>query len=202
MTGSDVRADRKSDHAMPWQDVLLTPLDETDLDRLQEWQNAPGIRDLTMGFRFPVQKESVREWLRGIREQNSVSRIVFAIRLKSDLVGTVSLHGIDTYQRKASLGIFVGSQAQRSRGIGFVSTCLMADYAFNGLDFRRIGLDVMAENHGAIALYERVGFQREGTKREDYFVDGRYVDTHVYGLLKRDFTVEIPAQANRLLHRL
>jgi RimJ/RimL family protein N-acetyltransferase len=44
------------------------------------------------------------------------------------------------------------------------------------LGFVRIEFVVRADNARAIALYERVGFLREGASRDAVFVDGRYFD--------------------------
>ena len=43
---------------------------------------------------------------------------------------------------------------------------------------------MVAENHGAIRSYEKVGFEREGLSRENYFgEDGKYHDEVQMGLL-------------------
>ena len=185
---------------LPWEVVFLTPLEERDLDLIYSWQNSPSLRDLTMGFRFPIQKDAVRDWLKSIKEQNTRTRVVFAIRVRDALVGTISLHSIDQFQRKAFLGIYIGDSSERSKGIGYISTCLILDYAFNGLDFRKVSLEVVATNSSAIALYDRIGFVREGTRRKEYFVDGKCIDTHLYGMLKEEFGEIIPKAANRLVH--
>jgi RimJ/RimL family protein N-acetyltransferase len=44
------------------------------------------------------------------------------------------------------------------------------------LGMERIELEVFASNTRAIALYERVGFVREGLKRRVRKIDGRYDD--------------------------
>ena len=41
---------------------------------------------------------------------------------------------------------------------------------------RRLTLRVLSHNEAAIALYESVGFVVEGAQREEFFLDGRYVD--------------------------
>lgn len=48
---------------------------------------------------------------------------------------------------------------------------------------RRLELTVMAHNDRAIRLYERVGFVREGIKRQAIVVGGRAVDEVVMGKL-------------------
>ncbi len=48
----------------------------------------------------------------------------------------------------------------------------------------RVELTVVADNHRAIRLYEKVGFQREGLKRENYLgEDGKYHDEIIMGIL-------------------
>jgi ribosomal protein S18 acetylase RimI-like enzyme len=41
---------------------------------------------------------------------------------------------------------------------------------------RRLTLRVLGPNTGAQVLYESCGFEVEGTQREEFFLDGRYVD--------------------------
>jgi RimJ/RimL family protein N-acetyltransferase len=48
----------------------------------------------------------------------------------------------------------------------------------------RVELTVVADNHRAIKLYEKSGFQREGLKRENYLgEDGRYHDEIIMGII-------------------
>jgi RimJ/RimL family protein N-acetyltransferase len=47
----------------------------------------------------------------------------------------------------------------------------------------RLELTVMVHNQRAIDLYEKVGFQREGRKRDALLVGGEYVDEYVMGRL-------------------
>ena len=45
----------------------------------------------------------------------------------------------------------------------------------------------MTENHSAIESYTRVGFKVEGTLREAFYLDGRFVDALYMGLLQSEF---------------
>jgi RimJ/RimL family protein N-acetyltransferase len=151
-----------------------------------------------MGARFPIQKESVKKWIEIQQKSNAVSKVVFALRKNTTLLGTVQLHNIDIYQRKALLGTFIGSTQERNLGIGTIACSLLLDYAFNGLDLRKIGLEVISTNLKAIKLFEKLGFIQEGIKRKEYFMDGKYVDTLLFGIFKEEVKIQIPSHANRL----
>ena len=188
-------------HIKLWESIRLTTLEDCDIEKIFEWTNVPSIRDLTMHPRLPVPKQSVMDWVNELRHQRSVSKIVFGIRVSNELVGMALLHELDQFQRKTIIGLYIGGASNQSRGIGFVATSLLIDYAFNGLDLRKISLEVISENNKAINLYKKLGFIHEGTKREDYFLDGKCFDVSIYGMLRSEFLVAIPRGAHRLVMR-
>ena len=50
--------------------------------------------------------------------------------------------------------------------------------------WHRIALRVVADNHRAIKLYEKMGFRKEGLSQDSYFgADGEYHDEFEMGLL-------------------
>jgi putative acetyltransferase len=58
------------------------------------------------------------------------------------------------------------------------------DLADNWLNLRRLELEVYTDNEPAIRLYERFGFEREGTLRQHAFRAGRYVDSYLMARLR------------------
>ena len=183
-----------------WADVRLTPVDDADLEKLNAWQNDPAIRDLTMGFRGPVATEITKQWIDGVRAQNLHSRILYAIRHGGALKGVCQIHSIDWPHRKGFFGIYIGDSTDRAAGLGYMATTLLLDYAFRGLDFERVGIEVIAPNVKAKSLYEGLGFVREGALRQAYFHNGARVDIDLYGMLKSEWRHAPPEGANRLVH--
>ena len=51
--------------------------------------------------------------------------------------------------------------------------------------FVRIEFDVHADNSRAIALYDKVGFVREGIVRDAVFIDGKYRDAITMAIVYR-----------------
>lgn len=70
----------------------------------------------------------------------------------------------------------------RGRGIGgdLLKVC-MALAKERGIT--RVELEARSDNAAALRLYERFGFEYEGTRRQGMRIDGRYQDTVAMGLL-------------------
>ncbi len=73
----------------------------------------------------------------------------------------------------------------RDQGLGRPLAQAAISRAFE-LGIERIELDVFASNQRAIRLYERLGFEHEGTKRRGRKLDGRYEDNLLMALLRAD----------------
>jgi ribosomal protein S18 acetylase RimI-like enzyme len=71
-------------------------------------------------------------------------------------------------------GLAVGPAA-RGRGAGSALLAAAEDFA-RARGARKLSLRVFSTNAAAIRLYERFGFQREGLLREEFLINGEYVD--------------------------
>lgn len=100
------------------------------------------------------------------------------------LVGSLSLArygNLKKTEHVRSLGMGV-AEAYRGKGVGIA----LMDYAIKwarGRKLDKIGLSVFSTNKRAIRLYEKFGFAREGVRKKQFRIDGRYVDEIMMGLL-------------------
>ena len=78
-------------------------------------------------------------------------------------------------RHSGTVGLSVAREHQR-KGIGRALLQRLLDVADRDLRLRRVELDVMADHAHAIRLYESLGFEHEGRKRDAVVRDGRYVD--------------------------
>jgi putative acetyltransferase len=98
--------------------------------------------------------------------------------VEEEVVGSLSLENTPTRWRMrhvASLGMAVRDDWQ-GRGVGTALMEAALDLADNWLNLTRIELRVYVDNAAAIALYEKFGFEIEGTHRRLAFRNGEYVD--------------------------
>ncbi len=71
-----------------------------------------------------------------------------------------------------------------NRGVGSALMAAALDLADNWLNLLRVDLEVYIDNPAAIHLYEKFGFEIEGTLRRYAYRDGQYVDSYTMARLR------------------
>src|ERR1051326_3823880 len=101
------------------------------------------------------------------------------------VVGQLGLHVVETPRRRdvGGFGMAVHDDYQ-GRGVGSALMAAMLDLADNWLGLRRIELEVWADNARAIHVYEKFGFEIEGTGRQYARRAGELVDAHFMARLR------------------
>ncbi len=109
----------------------------------------------------------------------------FVAEVDGRVVGASALHRSRSprTQHSAGCGMSVHSDFW-NRGVGSALMASMVDLADNWLGLQRLELEVYTDNAAAIHLYQKFGFEIEGTKRQYAFRQGEYVDTHVMARLR------------------
>lgn len=102
------------------------------------------------------------------------------------LCGAIRLNHIEQDHRKASIGYYLGARHQGS-GLATASVRAVLQFAFERLGFNRIELRCATSNAASQRVAERLGFLWEGLLRQAELVDGAYLDSFVYGLLREEF---------------
>ncbi len=162
--------------------IYLRALEREDLGKCLEWHNDPEIRKFA-GEIIPINKEKLEEFFD--LEIKDRDKIWFSIMNKADdeLIGDLRLY---LKFRTGDIGIVI-EKAYWSKGYGTEVMKLALDYCFNTLDLHRVELWVFEFNTRAIRCYEKVGFKREGVKREDSYKNGKYCNSLVMGILRDEW---------------
>jgi RimJ/RimL family protein N-acetyltransferase len=171
--------------------VRLTALGLHDLPLLVQWyQDAEFLRLLDAVPAAPRSEGALREWFE--ERQKGRDGFLFGVRLHEgdQLIGVVELDGILWNQQVSWLSIGIGDAGRRGQGYGAQALRLALDFAFRELNLHRVQLTVFSYNTAAIALYEKLGFQREGAFREFLHRDGQRHDMYLYGLLRREWDAQ------------
>ncbi len=157
--------------------VYLRPLTIEDANEIYlKWlNNAEVTRGLASGY-FPITQQELINYVNGaLGDQNT---IFFALCEKESNrhIGNVKVDRIDWMARNCELGLIIGEDSARGRGLGFESMNLVIQYIFEDLNLNKITLAVFENNPSALKLYEKLGFQVEGRFVNHVFKEGRLWD--------------------------
>ena len=169
--------------------VHLRPLLESDAAECWAWFNDPDVRRTLAIRALPNTEAASRAFIHSLDPRRDQA---FAIMTREGdvYVGNCALHLIHPVDRHAALGLVIGRKDQWGKGFGTEAVRLLCRYAFDELNLHRVALSAYAINERGLRLYARVGFKIEGRLREHVFIEGRYVDEVMMGLLRGELKTE------------
>ena len=168
--------------------IRLRLVEEEDLPLLVAWRNTPLIWACFFN-KFPLSLVGQNEWFASLVKDQSKQLFVICKVEDNKPIGTIGLDHIDFANQSAEFGnMLIGKQECIGKGYATEATELMLSYCFLRLNMNRLYLKVYADNARAINLYERCGFNVEGTLREAHFDGGGFKDLLVMSILRGEFT--------------
>ena len=122
----------------------------------------------------------------------------FVIEVDGKTIGHIGLHPWRNRRAgTASFGVGIYDPDYLGKGYGREAINLLLDWAFRIQNYRRIGLTTDATNERAIRAYLACGFVEEGRRRQHEYVNGRYVDEVIMGILRSDWEARQAAASSQ-----
>ena len=162
-------------------EITVRHTEPEDYEALYRIFSGPKATEGTMQLPYP----SAEMWRKRLAEPPAGLFSLVACA-DGEVVGNLGLETFPTRPRRrhvGSIGMAVRDDWQR-RGVGTALMRAALDLADNWLNLTRVELQVYADNAAGIALYERFGFEIEGTHRRYAFRNGDYVDAYSMARLK------------------
>ena len=153
---------------------LIRRAEPNDYEAIAKIFTFPKVIWGTLQIPYP----SLEQWRKKVAEPPEGFYSLVAC-VDSEVVGQIGLHTSPNRPRRrhaGELGMMVRDDWQ-GKGIGTALMQAAVDLADKWLNLSRLELDVFFDNEPAIKLYEKFGFQVEGTQIGYAFRDGQYVDT-------------------------
>ena len=120
------------------------------------------------------------------REQDSAAFSVVHLA-SGELAGEALLWGIDRHNRSAHRGHLPAARLPRPRPGHATPSGLLCGYGFAILGLHRLQAETLADNAAMIAAATRAGFVPEGSLRRAAWVNGRFADEVILGMLAGDW---------------
>jgi [ribosomal protein S5]-alanine N-acetyltransferase len=115
---------------------------------------------------------------------NSNTLISWAVMSKENnsLAGSVSFHKIYPEHHRAEIGYLFGKEYW---GKGFAAECVkvLTEYGFGEMKLHSIEANVNPKNAASMRVLEKNNFVREAYFKENYYWNGKFLDTAIYSLI-------------------
>jgi len=107
----------------------------------------------------------------------------------TERVGAIGFTWTSDQPKSGDLMYWIAPEHRRQ---GYVTGAaeLFLDYAFGECAFHKVTAHTLVTNEGSIGALESLGFEREGSFRDEQFVDGECVDAYRYGLLADEWLAD------------
>lgn len=161
-------------------------LSQEHLEARVMWLNSKEIYSY-MNMKYPITYKETTDWFE--RARLNPNRSDFCFYDDDELVAMSGLTNLDLTNGLIEFYVMVGPQSQ-GKGYGVKATEWTVNYAFLEFNINKVLLYTNAINTRANSLYEKLGFELEGTLRKHKFKDGEYIDRRIYGLLKEDWKTQ------------
>jgi len=168
--------------------VRLRCVEANDLPLRVQWVNSPVIQR-TLNFQYPLSLAKMQKWLDTVITDNT--RRDFSIvttDANAVYIGFGGFLNIDHGPRKAELYVAIGNSSYWGKGgYGIDAYRVLMRYGFLELGLNRIYGYQLTFNSSARRVVEMLGWQTEGTLRQDIFAHGELRDRAVVSILREEW---------------
>jgi RimJ/RimL family protein N-acetyltransferase len=129
--------------------------------------------------------EATNEWI--IQAENNPLARAYAIIHVDRHVGNFILDQMNSRARNSRLSIYIGSDSDRGGGIGRTALYHGLCEAFDKWELHKVWLLVHEKNELGVRAYQRMGFEIEGVHRDEFAIDGEWLNGLYMGILEPEF---------------
>ena len=121
-------------------------------------------------------KTTIKQQRKNIQEQLEKGVLTFVLEDNKKLVGYVFGNIFTANRKKHCMNLAIAIlQEYTGKGYGTKLMNTIEEYAINN-GITRLELEVSKKNKIAISLYQKIGFEVEGVKRNAFLVNGNFED--------------------------
>jgi ribosomal-protein-alanine N-acetyltransferase len=169
---------------VPSEKIQLRPIQLADASLIYRWKNDPVVQQMALRPGASITLQSQQQDIQQAIDSPEQVYLMIELKQTRQAIGYIRIHWMDEEHRSAWLRFALG--AERGKGYAHDAlTCFLSTLFLHGL--HRIEAEVYEFNTASLALLARLGFQREGLKRQAHFDGERYHNILILGLLKEDY---------------
>lgn len=166
--------------------IKLRALEPEDLELLFNIENNREFWEISSTV-TPYSRFILKQYLenshRDIYEVKQL-RLVICNSNDEEPLGLIDLFDFEPKHKRAAIGILIENEEDRGRGYAAEALDLLCRYCFEQLDFHQLYANVGADNIPSQRLFEKIGFNLAGRKKDWNLVNGKFKDELLYQLIQ------------------
>jgi diamine N-acetyltransferase len=165
--------------------IYLRALEPSDLDFLYQLENDESVWEVS-NTATPYSKFVLKQYLENAhRDIYEVKQLRLVICLKEDekVIGFIDLFDFEPKHSRVGLGIVIAFKEDRGKGYAAEGINSTTNYCFTHLNVHQVFANITSDNKNSILLFEKLGFQKSGEKKDWIFSEGNFKNELLYQLI-------------------
>ena len=171
--------------------LLLRKLELTDAPEIQSIRSDERVMKYMDSERQSTEEHSERFISMKLKMYQENTGIFWAIIEKSTnaFIGDFSFFKMDHKNSRTEIGYTSKSEFW---GNGYMQEAMTSifNFGFDKLNLHSLEANINSGNDKSRAILTKMGFQKEAYFRENYYYDGKYLDSEIYSLFASDFKTD------------
>ncbi|APS40394.1 MULTISPECIES: GNAT family N-acetyltransferase [Salegentibacter] len=166
--------------------VYLRALEPEDLDFVHTVENIEEFWEVS-ATQTPYSRFLIKQYLENAhRDIYDIKQLRLVIcDLQDNEVGLIDIFDFEPKDRRAALGILIADPSERGKGYGAEALKLLCNYCFTHLAMHQVYANITEGNETSVKLFENLGFQRVGIKKDWTYSEGGFKDEILYQLINK-----------------
>ena len=169
--------------------LILRKFESTDAkDVLELWASKPEIQHLYSEPTYTTLLEVEGLLDKYISNYSNLDYYRWAVIDKIDnrCIGQIAFFLVDTKNHFAEIEYCVATEYQ-NRGYITEAVKALLDFGFNKIDLHKVQICTKSINKPSQRVIQKCGFIHDGTLRDYFYYDGKYIDRLYFSMLKNEY---------------
>lgn len=165
--------------------LYLRALEPEDLDFIYDIENDESIWEIS-ATQTPYSRFLIKQYLENAHQDIYEAKQLRLVMVsnKKETIGLIDLFEFDPKNKRVGVGLLIAKNEFRHKGYGKEALEMVCKYAFKHLQVHQLFANIGEENEASIHLFETLGFQKIGVKKDWNYVNGEYKNELLYQKLR------------------
>ncbi len=164
--------------------VYLRAMEPNDYKMSIQWRRDSEIWDMLGGTKYFVSEAYEKKWVEDVIFNSKDIKLAICLKENDLYIGNVYMTDLNMINRSCHSHILIGNKDYWGQGYAREALLLAIDYMFSERNIQRIQANILTSNVASLKMFQKCGYQIEGTMRRAVYKANRYHDQYIMSILK------------------